>query len=262
MSSLISVIAGSRRRLDPDALAYFSRITAAGSSITDGNKLAVDAFIKGCKTDGIWSAIKASCLLAGPDTLAGALVPLVGTAPTNAGFLDADYNKTTGLIGNGSSKRLDSNRANDADPIDNNHNAAYMSSGVPNNTSAAVMGNGDATITGTNSILRLNGNVVVRSRGSSVNSTNALMPNATTGFIGHTRGPSVVIPNAYYRFSGLDRSISYAASTPFNENISIFSRGSASRNFYTGRLAFYSIGESLNLSLLDARLVTYMSSLT
>jgi hypothetical protein len=43
----------------------------------------VNAFVKGCKADGIWSAIKASCILAGADTLAGALVPLVGAAPTN-----------------------------------------------------------------------------------------------------------------------------------------------------------------------------------
>jgi hypothetical protein len=52
---------------------------------------AFDAFIKGCKTDGTWGAIKASCILAGWNNLDGALTPLVGAAPTNFNFWgDAD----------------------------------------------------------------------------------------------------------------------------------------------------------------------------
>jgi hypothetical protein len=47
---------------------------------------AFDAFIKGCKTDGTWGAIKASCILAGWNNLDGALTPLVGAAPTNFNF--------------------------------------------------------------------------------------------------------------------------------------------------------------------------------
>ena len=48
---------------------------------------AINNFVVGCKQDGIWSAIKASCILAGARTLNGALVPLVGTAPTNNNFV-------------------------------------------------------------------------------------------------------------------------------------------------------------------------------
>jgi hypothetical protein len=67
-------------------------------------------FVNGCKADGIWNAIKASCILAGARTLNGALVPLVGTAPTNFNFVDWCYNRKTGLVGDGSTKYLDSNR--------------------------------------------------------------------------------------------------------------------------------------------------------
>jgi hypothetical protein len=37
----------------------------------------------------------------------------LGTAPTNNNFVDADYNRETGLVGNGSTKYLDS-KATDA----------------------------------------------------------------------------------------------------------------------------------------------------
>jgi hypothetical protein len=58
------------------------------------------------------TAIKASCILAGARTLAGALVPLAGAAPTNVGpFVSGDYNRKTGLVGDGSTKYLNSNRA-------------------------------------------------------------------------------------------------------------------------------------------------------
>jgi hypothetical protein len=82
-------------------------------------KRAVDDFFRGTKADGtFWDALKAACILCGARTLAGALVPLAGDAPTNNNFVDADYNRETGLKGNGSTKYLDSNRANNADPQD------------------------------------------------------------------------------------------------------------------------------------------------
>jgi hypothetical protein len=50
-------------------------------------------------------------------------MPLVGSAPTNNGFIGigTDYVRKTGLVGNGSTKYLDSNRANNADPQNSNH---------------------------------------------------------------------------------------------------------------------------------------------
>jgi hypothetical protein len=87
---------------DPDAAAYLRAVEAAdGQALETPVKRAVDDFFRGTKADGIWDAIKASCILCGARTLAGALVPLVGTAPTNNNFVDADYNRETGLSGMG-----------------------------------------------------------------------------------------------------------------------------------------------------------------
>ena len=69
---------------DPDAQSYITAVEAAdGQALEVGVRDAINAFVVGCKSDGIWAAIKAACIMAGARTLAGALVPLVGTAPTN-----------------------------------------------------------------------------------------------------------------------------------------------------------------------------------
>ena len=94
---------------DTDAQTYITAVEAAdGQSLETATKDAINAFVVGCKADGIWSAIKASCILAGARTLAGALVPLVGSAPTNVNgnFVSGDYNRKNGLAGNGSTKSL------------------------------------------------------------------------------------------------------------------------------------------------------------
>ena len=113
---------------DADATAYLTAVQAAdGQVLEPAVRLAVNSFIKGCKADGIWTAIKASCILAGARTLTGALIPLVGTVPTNFNFVSGDYNRETGLVGDGSTKYLDSNRANNADPQNSNHNTCWVS---------------------------------------------------------------------------------------------------------------------------------------
>jgi hypothetical protein len=102
---------------DADAQTYITAVeTADGQALETATRYAINNFVIGCKQDGIWSAIKASCILAGARTLSGALVPLVGTAPTNFNFVSGDYNRKTGLVGDKSTKYLDSNRNNNADP--------------------------------------------------------------------------------------------------------------------------------------------------
>jgi hypothetical protein len=118
---------------DPDAAAYLRAVEAAdGQALETPVKRAVDDFFRGTKADGTFSALKAACLLCGARTLAGALVPLVGTAPTNVadGFVEGDYTRggaTPGLKGDGTSY-LDSGRANNADPLNDRHYSVYLTS--------------------------------------------------------------------------------------------------------------------------------------
>lgn len=48
---------------DPDAIDWINRVYDAGSSVNNKTANAVDTFILGCKSDGIWDSIKACCLL-------------------------------------------------------------------------------------------------------------------------------------------------------------------------------------------------------
>jgi hypothetical protein len=94
-------------RFDPDAKAYIAAVEVAdGQALEPAIRTAYNNFILGCKSDGIWDAIKASCILAGARSLSGALVPLKGSAPTNNNFVSGDYVRTTGLVGDGTTKYL------------------------------------------------------------------------------------------------------------------------------------------------------------
>jgi hypothetical protein len=239
---------------DADATAYLAAVQAAdGQVLEPAVRLAVNSFVKGCKADGIWSAIKASCILAGARTLAGALVPLAGTAPTNFNFVAGDYNRETGLVGDGSTKYLDSNRNNNADPQNSKHLAVWISThhtrnqlradigmGGPNNGSSQL-----ATST-TDRLYRIN---FTTDPGVSDVST-------ATGFWGASRASSSSI---FGRHAGATITINNTSATPFAGNVRVFDR---SQNPSDARLAFYSIGESIDLALLDTRVTTLVNALS
>jgi hypothetical protein len=236
---------------DPDAAVYVAAVEAAdGQSLETATKVAIHSFVKGCKNDGIWPAIKASCILAGARTLEGALVPLVGSAPTNVGglFVSDDYNRKTGLVGDGSTKYLNSNRANNADPQNSNHNAVWTSVlGTAGQMIAA-----DGNTSGTNQ-LSFSG----FSRCRSLTGTTFPLGTLSIGLAGISRATSA---SYAIRGSGSSGTISVASQAPESSNIVIFRRGDITPGYFDGRLAFYSIGESLDLALLDTRVTDLINA--
>jgi hypothetical protein len=254
------LITGSQK-IDPDAAVYLSRVEDAdGQALEAGVRTAVDQFVLGCKADGIWDAIKASCIMAGARTLAGALVPLKGTAPTNVNFnfVSGDYNRKTGLKGDGSTKYLDSNRNNDDDPQDNQHLSCFITT-YPAGFNSALMGSGVFSDSGNSYLLR-GAYIGVKSQtGGSVAITG---PNSDpVGLFGVSRNNN---SNFSYRLIGVNNLASFASVTPrFNGNTLVFARGTTvSLDQPTNaRLAFYSIGESLDLALLDARVTTLINNI-
>jgi hypothetical protein len=237
---------------DADAQTYITAVeTADGASLETGVKDAINAFVVGCKADGIWNAIKASCILSGARTLAGSLVPLVGTAPTNFNFVAGDYNRKTGLLGNGSTKYLNSNRNNNADPQNSNHNAVYATQIGSAGAYMAVRGAAGSD-TGVNA---MGIGPFFRNRTATASSHTS----TATGLLAHARSSS----SSYtVRFAGSNTSVASNSETPLAINLFIFARNTnGTPEFYTNaRLAFYSIGESLNLALLDARVTALVAA--
>lgn len=253
--------------LDPDALAYIAAVEAAdGQALEEGVATAFTEFITGCKSDGIWDAIKASCILAGARTLSGALVPLVGTAPTNFNFVSGDYSRQTGLKGNGSTKYIRSNRLNNADPQDSKHifvnitekftrtgnqcpigayypttGRSLLYQGKSGATAFYINANSAASLTSANGApYPLKG--WGASRNSSTN-IDCLFQNDGSGYLNipvtHSRTASSVAPS--------------------NGPVNIF--GNTGLNYTNARMSFYSIGESLDLAALDTRVSTLMTDL-
>ncbi|MFZ9959559.1 MAG: hypothetical protein ACO3GP_04135 [Candidatus Limnocylindrus sp.] len=245
---------------DTDAQAYITAVEAAdGQALETGVKDAINAFVVGCKADGIWTAIKACCILAGARTLAGALQPLVGTAPTNvnSAFVSGDYNRKTGLVGNASTKCLNSNRALNADPLNSYHLSVYVSTAAT--SGVGLIGNDDVSSnTGEAAIYRSSPSLSGRFRSSTA--FGATAASTSTGFIGCNRATSTSIT---FRAAASTEAITYssAGTASATANVAVFSRdlvNSSSR--INARLAFYSIGESLNLSLLDSRVSTLLAA--
>ena len=254
----MSLLISSVYTYDADASAYILAVEAAdGQTLEPATRSAINKFVVGCKQDGIWTAIKASCILAGARTRLGALTPLVGTAPTPFGFVDANYDRKTGLVGDGSTKYLNSNRNNNADPQDSNHNAIYIT--TANSTDPAIlMGDGTAGVVGNNRIvfatnLAVNLHFDSRSQASSSVTAHPVNP---TGFVGHSRS---LAASAVFRVASVSTSYAMTSNSPTSTNVHVFSResGGVPTN---ARLAFYSIGESLDLALLDARVTDLINA--
>lgn len=231
---------------DPDAAAYIARVEGASGdnqTLETAVKDAINAFVVGCKADGIWNAIKASCILAGARTLNGALQPLVGTAPTPYNFVSADYNRKTGLVGDASTKYLDSNRAGNADPQNNYHSSVFLSSSTAST---------QFYIGATPEIALVSSSITMKIP----NSARASVGSPTLNFIGGSRNSSSEFSA---RLSGVTSSFSFASIAPSASNVLLYAGGSALINS-NARIAFYSIGESLNLQLLDARVTTLINA--
>jgi hypothetical protein len=247
-----------RRELpaDAEADAYIAAVEAAdGQALEPGVKFAIKNFVLCCKQDGIWDAIKASCILAGARTRLGALTPLVGTAPTSFNFVDGDYNRKTGLVGDGSTKYLDSNRNNNADPQNNKHFAVFATTFHTRDVTRAAIGIDTGTV-GASHLLTAESPSRVFFRNNFTDTAVALLSGATTsGFWASSRSSSTGYTG---RFGSSSIIYTDTSSTPGSGNMSVFARSTA--NYSNARLAFYSIGESLDLALLDARVTDLINA--
>lgn len=244
---------------DADATTYFAAVEAAdGQSLESGVKTAINDFIVGCKADGTWSALKASCILAGARTLAGALVPLVGTAPTNFNFVSADYNRKTGLVGNGSTKYLDSNRANNADPQNSQHAGVFFSD-QGSSALGIYIGAFHSPEAGSTYFYRNSSTEFLSaSRRSGEESVNTMVAQ-NNKYMGVSRSASA---SYSFRMNQITFSYPKTSAAPAADNLHVFRLNRASNNLYmNARMTFYSIGEAVDLALLDTRLTTLMSSL-
>jgi hypothetical protein len=245
---------------DSDAAAYMAAVEAVDTqSLEVGVKTAINNFVVGCKADGIFTAIQACCILAGARTRLGALVPLVGTAPTSFNFVDGDYNRKTGLIGNTTNKYLDSNRAANAEPQDSAHVFARVTtadSRVPGVQDMNYIGAANAGFTSRIGFGPYGANIWLSNRSGAATSG----ASSATGGIGVSRSASTGYD---IRREGANATRTVTSVTPGATNIVVFAQNANGtiNSWSNARISFYSIGTAINLEQLDNRVATLMSEI-
>lgn len=254
---------GSTAFWDADAAAYIRAVEAAdGQALELGVCNAYHNFFLELKaTSGLFSAIKASCILCGARTLAGALVPVVGTAPTAYGLVEGDYTRgggTPGLKGDGTSY-LDTNRNNNADPQNSKHYSVYMSQ--PNSYTIAYPGILVAGGSAGNDCHFVGGPSVAASLVMSVNNPSAQVTAATgtaTEFMGASRSNSTSYQR---RVLGATTTSSTTSGPPSDINFGLFTVIGSAGNRGDSRIAFYSIGTAVDLEALDTAVTNLITAI-
>lgn len=232
---------------DPDIWNYVLQVEGIdGQPLETGVVAAYGNFITGLKTDGLWDAVKASCILAGARTLDAALIPLAGAAPTNVNFTAADYNRQTGLKGDAVSKHLKTNRFQNSDPVNSKHLYVYI--GEVNTLVGTYIGNtfssGQSHIISnlTSTSYRLNGS----------NLSPAHIPRI--GGFGIARQDSVNLDILYNNA----KTISSVTGGSTNSTDIYLHRGTGYSN---AGISFYSIGEYVDLIALNNRVSTLIAEI-
>jgi hypothetical protein len=242
---------------DPDALRYIAAVQAADQqSLELPVRKAITDFIVGCKADGIWDAIKASCILMGARTLSGALVPLKGPAPDNVGpFVGADYARKTGITGK-TGAHLNTNRNRQDDPQDSCHAAIYVTAPHPSGSGfQRIFGCGEAA-TGRSRIVRnANDTEALFSHGRNVDTV--VNTGGVNNFVGLNRASSASYD---YLINSTIGTVADASQARTSNTWHVFNNNPTSIVF-TGRIAFYSVGEGLSLSNLDTRVAALFAAI-
>jgi len=227
---------------DADAIDYLSRMaTADGAGVEVGVATAVDAFFKDAKELGVFSALKACCILAGARTITGALVPLAGTAPTaQGGWAAGDYSRTAGMTGDGNALYLDSNYSNAEDDVDDQHMSVYISESA--SVGGGYIGVAEGSSTGAThfGISGVGGTFFIRNKTSSADTTGDA---DSTGFAGMSRASS---SGYVFRSGGVTDEITQASQSSFIADIGVFARQPHTTSQMTdATFAFYSVGTDI-----------------
>jgi hypothetical protein len=245
---------------DADARAYIADVEAAdGSKLENKTRKAIDDFVKGLKSDSIWTPLTHCCILAGAKTLAGICVPLKGTAPTSNAFLAGDYNRKTGLKGStANTKFLNTNVNNNTFAQDNFHLSVWATEPMTANSTQFYIGVGSSG-TGASSLFGTVGSLQFRNQVSSSQASGA-STDQTTGLIGATRSASGSFTMRWGANSG--NSGSRTSQTPFSGNVHVFRDSNVSTLFTEARLAWYSLGANIDFALLRTRLTALYADLS
>lgn len=240
---------------------YLDRVRAAdGGGLSRGVTNAINTYISGLISANLLgtsedvisqaaSTIKAHCILAGANTLSGALVPVVGPTSSNVNFVPGDYSPKNGLGSvTNATKYLNSGYAFSASQQDNCHCSVFIttvgSTGMDLGavaTASGVASSGTLISPSTARLYNLStGNLAVTNTSS-------------TGFRGITRAASASFT---YRVASADQTANIASAVITHPPFYVLARNNQSTGTadqYSNRLIrSYTIGNNLDLTVLQS----------
>jgi hypothetical protein len=206
----------------------------------------------------------ASCLMMGPRTLAGALVPLVSSMPEpeNVGpFVDGDYDRINGLQGDGSNKYLRVQRNLNDDAKDDCSYGFYKTNTGDVAGGQIVFGGSRFNISGTSFICRATGGSEPFGAGcqSSTRLTSGAVSLTNPGYYSVSRRVSTQFR---YMIAGVQQTDFTSASQSPSAAEQRFFAGTDAGSESNARLSFYHSGGSVDEAKLRDRLATYITALT
>jgi hypothetical protein len=251
---------------DFSARDYILRLESyEGQQLESGVRTEINIFISGLKTDNIWNKINDGFLMAGPRTHSGILIPLKNDGKTGIAynFENIDYNRVSGLIGDGVSKYIDTQHSLNQEPTGSQHIIAYITQ-TGSSINQYYFGAGIQSETGSSAIYASGStSLFMKSRASGLSDYEYLSPR--TGFMGISRYNTGVWvarnDNLETPFVYIENGAQPANIYLFANNNTNFGEGTA-EEYSDSRMAFYSVGINLDLmSLYKSRIETYLSGI-
>jgi hypothetical protein len=235
----------------PEATNYFSRLDAAGDTTYVDYKQPLANYIDGLVTLGgaYWNTMESAASFVGVG-IQGITVPLRNgmTVPTQSNFVSGDLSQLTGLLCDGTSKKINTN--------------TDQSNYAQNDTSASVYRT--ETVSGTNPFYfgtNLANGFGARGVASFITAcygTQAITGSASTtvGLLGLSRSASTGYD---YRSNGTTGTRTTASVAPAAGNMDVFAIDGTTNGSF--RLATYHAGPALNLATLEGLQATLLSEI-
>ena len=231
---------------DPDAAAFFARVTAAGGSLSATEKAAVNTLVVQMKADGIWSGMKAIYPMVGASAAACAqnLKSSSFTGTFSSGWTFA----STGVTPNGTSAYFDTT-LNSSTQL--TKTTAHLSTYIRTNSNSGspydIGNSGDltATVTPTFLITRYSTNAVYFGLADTSYATSIASTNSLGFWCGATNGSST---QTLYKNGSSIKTGTQASGNFANNNLYIgANNGNGTASLFSNKeTAFASIGDGLS----------------
>lgn len=237
---------------DFNARDYILRLESyEGQQLESGVRTEINKLISGLKADNAWDKITDACLLAGPRTHSGVLIPLKNNGKTGIGynFISGDYIRSSGLVGDGATKYIDTAHLLSQETTGSQHMAVFITRTGSPSIDQYYIGAGIQNITGSSAIYASGGTLYQKSRASGILAYGN--GGITTGFMATSRFNTGIW--VAKNDSIAEIAFVYVESGAQPSNIYVFANNNTGAGTGTpigysdARIAMYSIGTNVDL---------------